>query len=469
MRNMIIRIFVFFKNTFKEILILSNTYEIFNWLFLGRKKISKKDFLIRQNKYKSTIEKLRVKFNNNKKIKIYFVIYDYSIWQVDSLFFDLLKLKHFSIGIVHIPLLIKNTSDFRKRYIKTDKFCKSKSDNIFEAFDVKNYRWKSIEELKILNIDLLIYTHTSNSPFEASSTGEFLLPLYVPYGIMAASNKGFLKKLKFENFQFNKSEHNFMFCNILETKLHLYLKNKYSTINSINSVVCGYPKLDNYFKLDILYNPWKNCSQKYIKRVIWAPHFTISHLLKKNKRETLRTSAIFSTFEVNMNFFLNYFKENEEILFCYKPHPLLHKTILESGYMSKSDFNLFHKQLLELKNVFEYDSSDYIGLFANSDALITDCVSFLSEYLPSKKPILFLENQFYSLNYYGKILIENFYKLKGDDFTKIRSFIKNVVILGNDYLYEKRISTLNKLGLITDKTSSTRIINFLNGIINVHQ
>ena len=455
-----------FLSFLKEILIITNTFDTINFFLRGKKKHSKSDFFSRQKNYKSLLKKIS-KSSNNEKIKIFIAVYDYSIWQVNSLFLSLLKNEKFDVGLVYIPFLKHYDDEFIVRYKKTLKFCKSKSENVIEVYDFENKKWKTENKFKSFEIDILIYTHTSNSPFEASSTGKYLLPFYIPYGIMAASNKSFFKAFKFENFQFNKNEHNFMFRNLLETDLHLKLKEKYSKIKSINSVVCGYPKLDDYYKIDSMTDPWKSNSKRFKKKIIWAPHFTISKILEKNKRETLRTSAVFSTFDLNMNFFLKYFSLNKDILFCYKPHPLLHKTIVETGFLSEDDFNSYLKKLLNLENVFEYDSPDYINLFSFSDALITDCVSFLSEYLPSKKPILFLENQFYSFNNYGKKLTENFYKSKGSNFYNIKFFIEEVVVMENDLMFKKRMETLKEIDLIRNEPSSKRIINYINELLYV--
>ena len=54
-----------------------------------------------------------------------------------------------------------------------------------------------------------------------------------------------------------------------------------------------------------------------------------------------------------------------------------------------------------------YPTGDYYELFSHSDCLITDCISFLAEYLPTGKPVIHLrkENQYKELsNKYEKIV-----------------------------------------------------------------
>ena len=73
--------------------------------------------------------------------------------------------------------------------------------------------------------------------------------------------------------------------------------------------------------------------------------------------------------------------------------------------------------------------------------MITDCGSFLAEYLPTKKPIMLLVNPKSSgYNEIGEKLVSSYYKAyKNND---IKDFIDNIVLNGNDYMLSNRVDNL---------------------------
>ena len=91
--------------------------------------------------------------------------------------------------------------------------------------------------------------------------------------------------------------------------------------------------------------------------------------------------------------------------------------------------------------------------------MITDCVSFLGEYLPSKKPLIHLVSDFNPFNEFGKSFIDSFYK--AHDFEEFSQIFNEVVVLKNDY---KRDERLDKIKILYDEktTVTDKIYNFLN-------
>jgi len=50
--------------------------------------------------------------------------------------------------------------------------------------------------------------------------------------------------------------------------------------------------------------------------------------------------------------------------------------------MTLNEVESYYAEWHNLSNGFVYDEGDYFNIFKSSDALITDCGSFLAEYLP---------------------------------------------------------------------------------------
>ena len=97
-----------------------------------------------------------------------------------------------------------------------------------------------------------------------------------------------------------------------------------------------------------------------------------------------------------------------------------------------------------------YDSGDYFDIFKTSDLMITDCGSFLAEYLPSHKPLIRLVNkEGIALNELGKKFSNCFYNVFNNK--ELQDIFYEIVSKDNDYLKEKRCKLADTL---VDPTTS---------------
>ena len=109
--------------------------------------------------------------------------------------------------------------------------------------------------------------------------------------------------------------------------------------------------------------------------------------------------------------------------------------------MNQEEVNHYYNEWNKLPNTFFYNDPEYFDIFKDSDALITDCGSFLAEYLPTKKPILRLVklNNF-RYNEIGEKLVKSYYKATNNN--SINKFITDVVVNEDDVLRDNRLSNL---------------------------
>lgn len=147
--------------------------------------------------------------------------------------------------------------------------------------------------------------------------------------------------------------------------------------DAINAIPIGYPSLDAM--LTESYSPkkdvWKN-NQKY--KVIWAPHHSFDS----------ECGIHFSNFfEVSDKMLEIAEKYKDVVQFAFKPHPLLYVKLLKvwGEYKTKA----YYQQWANGVNT-QYEDGEYIDLFMTSDAMIFDSVSFIHEYLFTKKKSLFI-------------------------------------------------------------------------------
>ncbi len=421
----------------------------------------------RQRHYDLLISRIKRRLFKEKdgQVKVVFLVHDQTFWAYDFLYEKLKENKYFDVEIVCLPFApqkpnLRDDSDCVQRYQNTLNFFHNKKFNPKGLYGIEDDEWIPLKSFKA---DFLIYTICQGgfSEYEPQETGKYCLPLYIPYGIMAAANRS---AFPFEKFQFNKEEHNFMYKVLLETPIHMKLKKQFCDLGDRNSVVVGNPKLDVYRHKNIQ-DPWlKHAKKEYKKRIIWAPHFTIDKIMNPS---VFYLGAVFSTFDKNYIFFKNYIQQQKDILFCIKPHPNLVRALTSTGFMTKEKYDEYMADIMSFDNAFLFDGGSYVDYFIHSDAMITDSVSFLSEYLPSNKPLLFLENDWHAFNGFGKIVMQAYEKCPGDDFLSIKKFVEETVVKGADKNKQKRQNVLKETCLFPCKTASEAIENVIEEALNL--
>jgi UDP-N-acetylglucosamine 2-epimerase len=336
-----------------------------------------------------------------------------------------------------------------QEYDDNYKYFEKKGFNVIKGYDNKLKAFIDIESK--LNPDIVFYS----TPWEAAFPEQYriqnlsknILFCYIPYGIHSSY---------IVEGQFNRELHKNAWKIFYPTQIHKELAAKYSDVGSTNVVVTGYPKMDLIINRTHERNPypWKD-SKHLQKRVIWAPHYSTNW------------SICFSTFHKNYQFFYDFAKDHSEIEWVFKPHPALrHNNLIYSSIVSEEDsFNYenlekYYNSWNNLPNATVYERGDYQNMFATSDAMITDCSSFLSEYLYSGNPGLFLTNLTQKFNEYGEIIKNAWYQIDGTDFKKIENFINDVVINEEDPLKTTRENIYNRY-LKMDGLASEKIYNYI--------
>ena len=196
-----------------------------------------------------------------------------------------------------------------------------------------------------------------------------------------------------------------------------------------NALCTGYPKMDALLA-DGSLDPWRwpTESSAVRKRVVYAPH----HSLGANHRDR------YATFDWNGEWLLRFAEAHPEIEWIFKPHPLLKHSLVRSGRMDEGEVDAYFRRWAELPNASVYTEGDYLGIFATSDALVTDCGSFLLEYLYTGKPLIHLvSTQGAGYSAFGERVVEGFYKAR--DVDELEQHLMEVVVRGHDWMAERRM------------------------------
>jgi hypothetical protein len=115
-------------------------------------------------------------------------------------------------------------------------------------------------------------------------------------------------------------------------------------------------------------------------RVIWAPHHSLAI-----------QGAGFGVFHKIYKQMLEWARRAKDIQFVFKPHPALSYSAPRSGVITNPDYSSFLETWAALPNCAVCEGN-YGELFEASDLMLTDGVSFLTEYHLFAKPIIFFDS-----------------------------------------------------------------------------
>lgn len=184
-----------------------------------------------------------------------------------------------------------------------------------------------------------------------------------------------------------------------------------------NVRVVGYCKMDRLATLP--------SRPRARKRVIVSPHHTID-------RDA--DGLALSTFPLHAELFLKLPVMFPEIDFVFRPHPLLFPRLATAKWWGPEKTNAYRAKMESFPNVEFQQGGDYFETFADSDALIHDCGSFLAEYFYTGRPQCYLladdktvERQFLP---FSRRLLEHVDRAYTDD--DVVAFIRRVVVEGDD-------------------------------------
>lgn len=369
-------------------------------------------------RHKKALEEVLAK----EKITAVFFLLHESVWKYSGLYKLMEKDDRFEPIIVICPDIQNGGDSLFDEMNESYKKLKAKNYNVTLSYDNAKGSWSDVK--KEIKPDMVFFTNPNNITRPEYQIENFLdtLTFYVPYGFMITERP---------EMQYDKFFHNVTFRIFQETSFQQEQAKLYARNKGINSVVTGYPGIDD-FLLSGEVNSKKSseAQNKNLKRVIWAPHHTV---------EKEESKYNYSTFLEYHQLFIDLTqKYKDQIEFIFKPHPILKSklTKLESwGKQKTEDYYNYWKN----SSLCRLCEGDYTNLFLNSDAMIHDSGSFLVEYISTNKPSLYMIRHEVILEGFsdlGNKIIDCHYK--SFQKSEVINFIENVVLNDEDYLRDKR-------------------------------
>ena len=193
-------------------------------------------------------------------------------------------------------------------------------------------------------------------------------------------------------------------------------------------VVSGLPKLDFFFNdASKAAFAWK-MTRPDAKKIIWAPHWSMN------------CGVFYSTFPYNYKFMYEFAKTHPETSWVVKPHPRLMLAAVETGlFPSVAAYEEYLQAWDDLPNAQVCTGAYYQDIFATSDGMILDSLSFIAEYQYVNKPMIYmLNNEQEEFSELGKKILDASYVIDGKNLEQISAAMQKIFIEGNDSLKSAR-------------------------------
>lgn len=401
--------------------------------FCYEKKIERNCTYIKNNA-KKVSSKLQKEYKK-RPLKVLFHVYEPCRWKSQTIYDLMAKDEHFDpIIIVTKNNAGKNNPNYQTKedVIKTYNFFKERNMKVKLGYDIEEEKFIPFEKF---NPDIIFYTHpyfvqTQQGPVVCS---KFALTYYIPY-FVANTPSSIDYDLRFHQY----IHRHYVLNEEIKKEYHNGQERKAN-----NFVAVGHPLLDYfYLNKDVIKN------KKY---VIYSPHWSICGV-----------SQYFSTFEWTGKFILEFAKKHPKINWIFKPHPLLEQQIVRSKLMSIEERDQYYNDWKKLG--LYCDDGNYLNLFDESYAMITDCGSFLTEYFMTENPVIHLVSPYaWEYNNNVKKIVSSYYQ--AHDLQELEQYLHEVLIEKNDIKKQERLDLLEKLKL-KDNYCAERILNDIKEELN---
>lgn len=350
------------------------------------------------------------------EITIAFIVMNISMWKYQPLY-DLLKDNpRFKLFIVLSPS-VKYSHEEKCKDVQLMRSYFSKQNMPFLDWDIE-HNGEPVDIKNVIHPDILFYTQPGIHAFTKLHSFRHLkncLLCYTFYGYITASSKHFYDR-EFLNIAWK------LYYPMEGQKK---LARKYAVNKGRNVIVTGYSEYDR-FTTGPFQNVWKTTSDN-VKKIIWAPHFTIAQSLIKG-------FAPRSNFLWMADFMLEMAeKYKDSVQIAFKPHPRLLSELYQHKDWGKEKADAYYEKWNELANG-QLETGDFVNLFYYSDAMIHDSDSFVIDYLYFDKPEMFVTKdinvQKKEADELSNIVYDNIYI--GANKEDIIHFIEEVVLSGKD-------------------------------------
>lgn len=371
------------------------------------------------------LDRLRRKIEKGKKAKVFFMTHDSAVFGAASVYRSMEQNPIFEPYIYVISRRDVTYENFMEDVRRDVNFFSENKYEVICGYD----EYGNPVDIHQYNPDILFFDlpklHGSGSSFynRLDYLNWEYLTCYIPYGM-------YMMDSFYYHYHLDAIRETWKYFVDTQSDYKRVLKD--GDFNGFNMIMSGYPKYDDYYSEDIKV-PEKVNNDKPL--VIYAPHHSLGGV-----------SNNLATFDLYGSLILDFVKQNPNINFVFKPHPLLYFQILyryNEGKISisPSDYENYLKEWSDQPNAIVVSEGNYIGLFRKSTCMITDCGSFIGEYFPSLNPCIYIFNprkkqQMECYTPLAREILGTYYIAESRE--SLEKLFQEVIIQKNDIKLEKR-------------------------------
>ncbi len=379
------------------------------WMAAARERRLERTLPVVRARYAAHEAECRAKLARGERLRVAFLVCDASMFSAEPVFVQMKDDPRFDCFIAVAPRVTRGDAFLRDTLKKTfDTFDKRYPKQVRSLYDPDSGKAMPLEADVLFSTVLYEDQTLPDYTVERLSRRALVAILYYGYGGLFFTNEKktpFLPNVVFAWRYFVSNE---------ATRTMSVARNP---ALAGNVCVAGYCKMDRLASL-----PQRRRERR---RVILCPHHTID-------KET--DGLALSTFLIHADLFLKLPELFPEIDFVFRPHPLLFPRLATAKWWGAEKTEAYRAKMESFPNVEFQQGGDYFETFADSDALIHDCGSFLAEYFYTGRPQCYLladdktvEQQFLP---FSRTLLEHVERAYTDD--DVVAFIRRVVVEGND-------------------------------------
>lgn len=330
-----------------------------------------KKVLVRKMRVKH--ELLLTEIKEKEKIKVVYLELFKSMWKLDPVFRKMLDDPYFEPVILVCPCVSYGDDAMWAEMQKTLSFFEEKNYPVISAYDHLEQRWISLMEI---DPDIVFFSIPHNMTRQEYYADAYLnyLSCFCGYGYI-------ISELGDKVSNFNQHLHNALWRNFATDEYAYNGFKKYSTTKGLNTILTGFPIIEDFIKKQPHKSVWKNNDTRI--KIIFAPHHSIKEILGFKLSNFLEYAAFFQELSK---------KYRKNVVWCFKPHPELKSKLYQHSDWGIEKTDNYYNFWKTQENT-QFDEGEYIDLFIESDAMIHDCGTFLVEYLTQKKPVLYLVSE----------------------------------------------------------------------------
>lgn len=372
-----------------------------------------------KSRYAEHVAACQAKLTRGEKLSVAFLVCDASMFSGESVFLKMKDDPRFTCSICVAPRVTRGETFLRETLAKTMKGLSAKYGEA--VLPLYNPETKKAERLDAdLVFSTIIYEDQTFPDYTTERLSERSLVsiLYYGYGGLFRSNEKktpFLPNIVFAWRYFVSNE----------ATCQMSLARNPLLADCIRTV--GYTKMDR-LQAEMAKRPSQPSPRK---KIILSPHHTI---------DKDSDGLALSTFLLHADLYLKLPEMFPQIDFVFRPHPLLFTRLATPKWWGEKKTADYKAKIQSFPNVEFQQGGDYFAAFADSDALIHDCGSFLAEYFYTGKPQCYLLESLKTVDEqflpFSRKLLDHAYKaFTGEE---IVAFIKNVVLGGHDDMKNTR-------------------------------